>query len=347
MSLVSKPSSPEQISLVSESSSLEQMSLVSKPSSPKQMSLVSKPSSPEQMSLVSKPSSPEQISLVSESSSLEQMSLVSESSSPEKMQLLFTPLMFASEPSGTLTSSMLPVEILRKIGEFASVETMRNLIATCKYIRNQLDAWFLRLLVSENNPDRATSGFIIDAIGNKGDTCLWRNAKFLIKDHGVPKGLSIHLFANTTAKKISSDEVRSMIIQLSGSPESYKENCEFLKFLFSKVSFKNLRCLMVCGMQLSGEFTQEIGALNLDVFHMRNFHYHINLPQSRFFRYCKSLKTLYVVHPDVKVEVDPPKELKKLVIYCPKSSKDMIERRRDFYTKLEINVSVCHALKEM
>ena len=93
---------------------------------------------------------------------------------------------------------------------------MRNLIATCKYIRNQLNTWFLQLLASENNPDRATSGFIVDAIGNKGNTCLWRNAKFFIKDHDIPKDLSIHLFANTTAEKISSDEVRSMIIQVSG-----------------------------------------------------------------------------------------------------------------------------------
>ena len=205
------------------------------------------------------------------------MSLVSESSSPEKMQLLFTPLMLASEPSGTLTSSMLPVEILRKIGRFASVEAMRNLIATCKYIRNQSNTWFLQVLASENNPDRATSGFIIDAIGNEGNTCLWCNAKFLIKDHAIPKDLSIHLFANTTAEKISSDEVRSMIIQLSGSPESYEKIRKFLKFLFHKVSFKNLKCLMLCGIELSKEFSQEIGALNLDVFHMRNFRYDIYL----------------------------------------------------------------------
>ena len=189
------------------------------------------------------------------------------------MQLLFTPLMLAPEPSDTLTSYMLPVEILRKIGRFSSVEAMRNLIATCKYIRNQLNTWFLQLLASKNNPDRATSGFIVDAIGNEGNTCLWCNAKFFIKDHYVPKVLSIHLFANTTAKKISSDEVRSMIIQLSGSPESYEESREFLTFLFLKVSFKNLKCLMVCGIQLSSEFTQEIGTSNLDVFHIRNFCY--------------------------------------------------------------------------
>ena len=159
------------------------------------------------------------------------------SSSSKQMQIEFTPLILASEPisvsNDSFALSMLPKEILRKIGGFAGVEAMRNLIATCKYIRNQLDTWFLQLLASKNNPDRATSGFIIDAIGNKGDTCLWRNAKFFIKDHGVPKGLSIHLFANTTAKKISSDEVRSMIIQLSGSPESYEESRKFLKFLFS------------------------------------------------------------------------------------------------------------------
>ena len=206
------------------------------------------------------------------------MSLVSKSSSPEKMQLLFTPLILASEPisvsNGSFALSMLPVEILRKIGGFASVEAMRNLIATCKYIRNQLNTWFLQLLASENNPDRATSGFIVDAIGNKGNTCLWCNAKFFIKDHGVPKDLSIHLFANTTAKKISSDEVRSMIIQVSGSPESYEDIREFLKFLFPKVSFKNLKCLMFCGIELSIEFSQEMGTLNLDVFHIRNFRYH-------------------------------------------------------------------------
>ena len=242
---------------------------------------------------------------------------------------------------------MLPGEILLKIGEFASVEAMRNLIATCKYIRNQLDTWFLQLLASENNPDRATSGFIVDAIGDKGNTCLWRNAKFFIKDHDIPKDLSIHLFANTTAEKISSDEVRSMIIQVSGSPESYVDIRKFLKFLFLKVSFKNLKCLMFCGIELSNEFSQEIGALNLDVFHMRNFRYDTDFTQYDFFRYCNSLKTLYVVHPDEDERVYPPKELKKLVIYCPKSSKDIIDRRRAFYTGLCIDVEKCHALKEM
>ena len=242
---------------------------------------------------------------------------------------------------------MFPEEILLKIGGFASVETMRNLIATCKYIRNQLDTWFLQALASENNPDRATSGFIVDAIGNKGDTCLWRNAMFFIRDHDIPKDLSIHLFANTTAEKISSDEVRSMIIQVSGSPGSYANICNLLKFLFSKVSFKNLKCLMVCGIELSNDFSQEIGALNLDVFHMRNFRYHTNLVRNEFFSYCNSLKTLYVVHPDRRWFVCPPKELKKLVIYCPKSSKDIIGRRRNIGSGLCINVEKCHALKEM
>ena len=98
------------------------------------------------------------------------------------------------------------------------------------------------------------------------------DAEFLIKDHAIPKDLSIHLFTNTTAKKISSDEVRSMIIQFSGSPGSYVADVpKFLRFLFLKVSFKNLKCLMFCGIELSKEFYQEMGALNLDVFHMRNF----------------------------------------------------------------------------
>ena len=273
----------------------------------------------------------------------------SASSSPKQIQIEFTPLILASEPSGTLTSFMLPEEILLKIGRFASVEVMRNLIATCKYIRNQLDTWFLQVLASENNPDRATSGFIIDAIGNKGDTCLWRNAKFFIKDHDIPKDFSIHLFANTTAEKVSSDEVRSMIIQVSGSPKSYVDVRKFLKFLFLKVSFKNLKCLMLCGVTLSTDFSQEIGALNLDVFHIRNFRYHTDLDLARryFFRHCNSLETLYVVHPGEDGDVYPPEKLKKLVLYCPKSSKDIIEGRKVIRTGLRINVYECHALKEM
>ena len=103
---------------------------------------------------------------------------------------------------------------------------------------------------------------------------------FFIKDHDIPKGLSIHLFTNTIAEKISSDEVRSIIIQLSGSPESYEKIREFLKFFFSKVSFKNLKCLMLCGVELSNDFSQEIGTLNLDVFHMRNFRYRASLAQA-------------------------------------------------------------------
>ena len=205
--------------------------------------------------------------------------------------------------------SMFPKEILRKIGEFAGVEAMRNLIATCKYIRNQLNTWFLQVLALENNPDRATSGFIVDAIGNKGDTCLWRNAKFFIKDHDVPKDISIHLFVNTTAEEILSDEVRSMIIQVSRLPspsdplnpsDSHRDIRKFLKFLFLEVSFKKLKCLMFCGIELSNEFSQEIGALNLDVFHIKNFSSDCFQTQKDFFNYCNSLKTLYVVYPDEK-----------------------------------------------
>ena len=263
------------------------------------------------------------------------------------------PLILAFEPISISNDSfalfIFPKEILLKIGEFASVETMRNLIATCKYIRNQSNTWFLRALASENNPDRATSGFVIDAIEyGGGDTCLWCNEEFFIKGHHtIPKDLSIHLFVNTTAKKISSDEVRSMIIQLSGSPESYEKSREFLTFLFLKVSFKSLKCLMLCGIELSNDFSQEIGELNLDVFHMRNFRYHTNWAPNEFFRYWNFLKTLYVVHPDENEYVQPPEKLKKLVIYCPQSSKDIIEGRKVIYTGLCIGVEKCHALKEM
>ena len=276
------------------------------------------------------------------------------------MQIEFTPLILASEPisvsNDSFTLSIFPKEILLKIGEFASVEVMRNLITTCKYIRNQLNTWFLQALASENNPDRATSGFIVNAIGNKGDTCLWHNAKFFMKDHDIPKDLSIHLFANTTAEKISSDEVRSMIIQVSGlfypsnlsnPPYPHHDIRKFLKFLFSKVSFRNLKCLMLCRIRLSIEFSQEIGALNLDVLHLRNFCHHTTSTRHEFFGYWNSLKTLYVVHPDRYEFVYPPEKLKKLVIYCPKSSKDMIERRRVFGTGLHIDVAKCHALKEV
>ena len=74
---------------------------------------------------------------------------------------------------------MFPEEILRKIGGFASVEAMRNLIATCKYIRNQLNTWFLQVLASENNPDRATSGFIVDSIGTKATHVYGATQSFL------------------------------------------------------------------------------------------------------------------------------------------------------------------------
>ena len=244
---------------------------------------------------------------------------------------------------------MFPREILLKIGGFASVEMMRNLIATCKYIRNQLDTWFLQVLASENNPDRATSGFIVDAIGNEGYTCLWRNAKFSIKDHDIPKGLSIHLFAYKTDEKISSDEVRSMIIQFSGSPESYYVNVpKFLRFLFLEVSLNSLKCLMLHGIVLSNELSQLIGKLNLDVFYVRKFCFDTNPSRSEFFSRLNPLKTLYIVHPDDGENICSPHELEKLVIYCPKISKKTIGRVTTFHLGLGISfvVEKCPA-KEM
>ena len=83
---------------------------------------------------------------------------------------------------------------------------------------------------------------------------------------------------------------------------------------------------MLCGIELSNDFSQEMGALNLDVFLIRNFIYPTSLGSYDFFGYWNSLKTLYLVypetlylvHPNVMNEVYPPDELKKLVIYCPK-----------------------------
>ena len=284
----------------------------------------------------------------------------SASSSTKQIQIEFTPLILASGSisvsNDSFALSILPGEVLIKIGGFASVGVMRNLTATCKYIRNQLGTWFLRVLASENNPDRATSGFIVDVIGNEDNTCLWRNAKFLLEGHAIPKDFSIHLFANTTAEKISSDEVRSMIIQVSGlsnlsnlsnSLDPHHDICKFLKFLFSKVSFKNLKCLMFCGIEHSTDFSQEIGTLKLDVFHARNFSRCIGFAGNSFFYYFNSLKTLYVVHPEKTQGVAPPKELKKLVIYCPKSSKHMIDQGKVPYSAIYVYAGECHALKEM
>ena len=268
------------------------------------------------------------------------------------MQLLFTSLILDSEPSSvsndSFALSMLPRKILLQIRELTSVETILTLMSTCKYIRNQLDTWFLQVLASENNPDRATSGFIADSIGDKGNTCLWRNAKFFIGGHDVPKGLSIHLFTNTTAGKISSDEVRSMIIQFSGSQESYYVDVpKFLRFLFLEISFNSLKCLMLHGIVLSNELSQLIGKLNLDVFYEGKFCFSADPFRFEFFSRFNTLKTLYIVHPDEDQRIFPPKKLERIVIYCPKSSKDMVGRRKLLYHGLCIEVERCHTLKEM
>ena len=85
----------------------------------------------------------------------------------------------------------------------------------------------------------------------------------------------------------------------------------------------------------------------MDVFHVRNFRYQTGLAKDEFFNYCNSLKTLYVVLPDEDERGSPPEKLKKLIIYCPKSSKDMIDKHMISYIKLGVNVEKCHALKEM
>ena len=90
------------------------------------------------------------------------------------------------------------------------------------------------------------------------------------------------------------------------------------------------------------------GALNLDVFHMKNFRYDIYLARSKFFCYCNSLKTLCVVHPNENQFIYPPEKLKKLVMYCPKSRKEILDGVKTFHLGLGISffVEECPA-KEM
>jgi hypothetical protein len=293
-----------------------------------------------------------------------------------KRTLEFEPSSLDSETisvsNDPFTSANLPKEIMTKIVESMDITMIRRLMITCKSLRNYLHPWFFQTLTSEKYPDRATSGFIVDAIGNNIDTCLWRDVKFSLEGHDIPKGLSIHLFVNKTAKKISSHEVRSMIIQVSWMPPPNLRL--FLGPLFSEVSFTSLKCLMLRGIKLSREFSQPIGALNLEVFHMANFSWDegeifvsdssvnkrrgfddVTSVRGEFFRHCKTLKSLYVVHPDESRPLVPPSQLKKLVIYCPESfdmiyhpesSESAINRKGYDSTGLIVGLDECHALEE-
>jgi hypothetical protein len=282
------------------------------------------------------------------------------SSLPNKIQLLFEPSFPDTEPAPVSKdpsiSSRPSEEVLPKTVDFIDIKPIKNLMSTSNAIGNCLDTSFLKALASEKYPDRATSRFIADAIGDNNDICLLLNAKFYLVDCNIPKGLFIHLFTNTTAGKVWSHEVRSMIIQLSGpsepldsfmSSELNNDICRFLEFLFSKVSFTNLRCLMLYGIQLSCKFSSWIEDLNLKVFHMAKFSYDGDFAAREFFNHYYTLERLYVVHPDDDVLVVPPDNLKKLVIYCPESSKYVINRRKPMWYGLDISLRECHALEEM
>jgi hypothetical protein len=275
-------------------------------------------------------------------------------SSPRKIQLEFVPLLLDAGPISVSddpsTLSKLPQEILPKIAGFLDIGTIRNLIFTCKSIRNCLETSFLKALASEKNPDRATSGFIADAIGNDDGTCLWRNADISLEGHKIPYDLSIHLFINKTAKKILSHEVRSMIIYVSQPTESSelcRDICEFLGFLFSAVSFTNLKCLMLYGIRFWEKFSHWIGALNLEALHMAKFSYTTFLTERGLLSDCNALERLYIVHPNSEQTLVSPKTLKKLVTYCPESSESVIQRMKPHSHGLSIDLVECRALEEM
>jgi hypothetical protein len=290
-------------------------------------------SSPKQVQPASESFLPEQVQPTSKSPSPEQTQPTPRSSSPEQKQLMFVP---SSSDSKSI--------------DFIDPKLIRDLIGTGKSIGSSLDAPLLKALASETNPDRATSRFITDAIGNNDDICLWLNAKLSLEDHTIPKGLSIHLFTKTIAKKILSHEVHSMIIQVSESSDpsdSYPNILKFLKFLFSKVSLANLKCLMLYGIRFSRGFSQWLRKLNLKVFHMGKFSYDTDLASREFFHYCDTLKRLYVVHPDDDQLVVPPNNLEKLVIYCPESRKGITNGTKARPDGLVIRPKEGHCLGEM
>jgi hypothetical protein len=270
--------------------------------------------------------------------------------SQEKVQLEFEPSSLDSKPisvsDNPFTFSGFPKEVLSKIADLIGIKMGRNLMCTCKSLRDFLQPWFLQALASETYPDRATSKFIADAIGNNVDACLWLNAKFYRWNLWIPKGLSIHLFTNTITKKISSSEVRSMIIQVSKPFDSYSDSCEFLNLLFSKVSFTNLKCLMLSGFRFWHKFPKWLKKLNLEVFHMAKFSLEVSVKQCRFSCDFDILERLYVVNHYSKADVILSRPLKELVVYCPESDLPA-NCRWKLFPGLVISLESLHTHEEM
>jgi hypothetical protein len=287
-------------------------------------------------------SSPKQVQPASGSSSPEQTQPTSGRPSRRRLPLIFEPSSPDSEP---VSVSKGPSEdVLPKTVDFIDPKLIRDLIGTGNSIGSSLAAPLLKTLASEKNPDRATSRFIADAIGDNGDTCLWLNAKF--KDGTLPMGLSIHVFTKAAAKQISSYEMRAMIIQLSEPFVDFIIS-EFLMRLFSEGYFKNLRCLMFYGIRLPDEFPQWIEALGLELFHMAKFGFGTSVARGVAHLPCNTLKRLYVVHPDGGMLLLPPDGLEKLVIYCPESSENVINAAETHSDGLSISPSESPAFEEM
>jgi hypothetical protein len=282
-------------------------------------------------------SSPKQVQPAFGSFSPEQTQPTSGRPSRRRLPLIFEPSSPDSEP---VSVSKGPSEdVLPKTTDFIGIKLNRNLMsASC------LDVSFLWDLASETHPDRATSGFIADAIGNNSDACLWLNAKF--KDGTLPAGLSIHVFTNTTAKQISSYEMHAMIIQLSEPFVDFIIS-EFLMRLFFEGYFTNLKCLMVYGIQLPKEVSQWIETLGLESFHMAKFGFGTGVARSVTLLPCNTLKRLYVVHPDGDMPLLPPDGLEKLVIYCPGSNENVINAAETHSDGLMISLSEYSTLEEM
>jgi hypothetical protein len=275
------------------------------------------------------------------------------SSSQEKILLVFEPSSLVSEPLSVskdlTTSSKSSKEVLPRTVSFIDFLMIQDLEVPCESTRNRLETSSLRTLASEKNPDRATSGFIADAIGNNSDKCLWLNTNFALEGHNTPKGLFIHLFTNTTAEIVLSHEVHAMIIQVSEPLDSYLNINKFIEILFSKVSFVKLKCLMLYGFQFSENLLRCIGGLNLEAFHMAMFSYNVEfLHVTKYFSHTGDLRRLYMVHPDdTPVGVTNPL-LEKLVIYCPESNRSITNETKDRRAgELRISLGGCNSIDEM
>jgi hypothetical protein len=258
----------------------------------------------------------------------------------EPSLLVSSPTFVSQDPSGFCSTGMVPPKTIDFIGIVIGVDLPQPLMmSTSTAHKNYLDNLSLKTLASETYPDRATSRFIADAIKGNDSTCLWLNAKFSIMGHTLPKGLSIHLFANATDQKISPDKVRSMIIQ---SSEPSPKICECLEVLFTLVSFANLRHLMFYGIQLSDKFSKLIGRLYLEVFHVGKISYDPASTNLQFFRHCNTFKKLCLVHPDNDQTVVPPNfTFEWLVIYCPESSEGVMNGTKSCSSGLKIDAGAC------